>query len=90
MMERCFRMEVKDSGKYYYCIIDLTYDLSQAGIEISEEVIERYRNLFSESINTLMGADVVLVSRAESSYYADRGYEEVPNSIWKQAHNMIP
>ncbi len=82
-------MEEKEE-KAYYCIVDLRFDLSQAGMDDSEEAVDRYAVAFSDALQEIMGAGsyVVLVSASEAYYYRERGYEGVGDKEWQRAHDM--
>ena len=77
--------------KAYYCIVDLRFDLSQAGMDDSEEAVDRYAVAFSDALQEIMGAGsyVVLVSASEAYYYRERGYVEVSDAEWQRAHDMV-
>jgi hypothetical protein len=83
-------MEEKEE-KGYYCIVDIRFDLRQAGMDDSEKAVDRYRVAFADALQEIMGAGayVVLVSASEASYYRDRGYEEVFDAEWQLAHDMV-
>ena len=73
----------------YYCVVDIPFDLGQAGMDTSEHSVERYREAFSDALEEILGASVVLVSESEASYYRDKGYLPVPNAAWQRAHDMV-
>ena len=73
----------------YYCIVDVKFDLSQAGIDADEEEVDRYASAFSEALQEILGAYVVLVSESEATYYRDKGYLAVPDAVWQRAHDMV-
>lgn len=76
-------------NKAYYMVADLKYDLAQAGMDDSEEAVDRYSDAFSDAVNQIVGADVVLIPFTEEAYYRDRGYDKVPDSVWQEAHDMV-
>ena len=86
-------MEEKEE-KAYYCIVDIPFDLRQAGMDDSEEAVDRYRVAFADALQEIKGADaadarVVLCSASEAPYYRGRGYAEVSDAEWQRAHDMV-
>ena len=83
-------MEEKEE-KAFFCIVDLRVDLSQAGMDDSEEAVDRYRVAFADALQEIKGADayIVLCSASEAYYYRERGYVEVSDAEWQRAHDMV-
>ena len=77
--------------KAYYCIVDIRFDSRQAGMDDSEEAVDRYRVAFTDALQEIKGADayIVLCAASEAYYYRERGYSEVSDQDWQRAHDMV-